>query len=296
MKTRIISSILLFIFSAFISFSQKKSSDIFVDQQWLLQHQSDDNLVLLHVADPASYAEGHIEGAISIVPEEYRVVRDGLYWELPEVSKMDSTLRAKGITNKSELVLYYGGGDHAATFRLYFTLDYFGLADRVKILDGGLKGWKSNGLALTAAASSPEETPAGQLKIKPQKRVKVDRKYARKSAGKAKINLIDARRASFYNGTDIGSYKRGGHIIGASNICWLDVVDENMFLRDKATLAQMYAAQGVAQGEQVVAYCHVGLRASVIYTLAKYLGFDARLYDGSFNEWDTLSAEYPIEK
>ena len=68
-----------------------------------------------------------------------------------------------------------------------------------------------------------------------------------------------------------------------------------MFLISKALLNEMYKAQGVNSGEQVVAYCHVGLRASTIYTLAKYLGYNARLYDGSFNEWDTLSSEYKVE-
>ncbi|MBO3698463.1 sulfurtransferase [Roseivirga sp. E12] len=295
MKIRVTLSVLLLCFSFTDSYSQKKSSEIFVDQQWFQNHQSDDNLVILHVADPKSYEEGHIEGAISIIPPEYTVVRDGLYWELPEVSKMDSTLRSKGVNNDSQLVLYYGGGDHAATLRLFFTLDYFGLADRVRILDGGLKGWKANNLALSTDKPTIIETAPGKLKLKTKKKVKVDKKYARKSAGKDKINLIDARRDVFYNGTETGQYKRGGHIMGASNICWLDVVDENMFLKDKTVLAQMYATQGVKKGEQVVAYCHVGLRASTIYTIAKYLGFDARLYDGSFNEWDTLPDEYKVE-
>ncbi|OEK01714.1 hypothetical protein BFP97_09380 [Roseivirga sp. 4D4] len=295
MKTRAAILILTFCFSITTLFSQKKSNEIFVDQQWFQTHQSDDDLVLLHVADPKSYEEGHIEGAISIVPQEYTVVRDGLYWELPELSKMDSTLRSKGVTNDSQLILYYGGNDHAATFRLFFTLDYFGLSDRVRILDGGLKGWKANDLALSTDKPAISET-TGKLKLKPKKKIKVDKNYARKSAGKDKINLIDARRDVFYNGTEMGQYKRGGHIMGAGNICWLDIVDENMFVKDKTVLAQMYAAQGVGKGEQVVAYCHVGLRASTIYTIAKYLGFQARLYDGSFNEWDTLPDEYAVER
>lgn len=286
---------LIFTFSAIGTMAQTGASEIFVDQAWLQNHQSDDNLVLLHVADPKSYDEGHIEGAISIIPPEYMVNRDGLAWELPETSKIDSTLRAKGVNNDSQIVIYYGGTDHAATFRLFFTLDYFGLSDRVRILDGGLKGWKSKNLALTASATEVQETPAGALKLKVRKKIKVDKKYVKKSAAKDKINLIDARRDTYYGGTQIGGYKRGGHIMGAGNICWLDVVDENMFIKDKATLAQMYSAQGVAEGEQVVAYCHVGLRASTVYTLAKYLGFQARLYDGSFNEWDGLSEEYKVE-
>lgn len=285
----------IFTFTAIGTMAQTGANDIFVDQAWLQNHQSDDNLVLLHVADPKSYEEGHIAGAISIIPSEYMVNQNGLAWELPETSKIDAALRAKGVSNKSQIIIYYGGSDHAATFRLYFTLDYFGLSDKVRILDGGLKGWKSQNLDLTTSTSEVQETPVGDLKLKIRKKIKVDKDYVLKSAQKDKINLIDARRDIYYGGTQVGNYERGGHILGARNICWLDVVDENMFIKDKSTLAAMYSAQGVGKREQVVAYCHVGLRASTVYTLAKYLGFQARLYDGSFNEWDRLSEEYKVE-
>lgn len=284
---------ILFLSLAISAFGQ---SQIFVDQEWMQSHASDEDLVILHVANPKSYAEGHIEGAVSIVPPEYTVVRNGLYWELPEKSKIDSTLTSKGVTNDSQIVIYYGGDDHAATFRLYFTLDYFGLAEKVRILDGGLKGWKLNDLPLTTEVPSVQQTTLGTLKLKPRKKIKVDKKYVRKSVKKEKVNVIDARREGFYSGQQQGDYKRGGHIAGAGNICWLDVVDENMFLKNKEQLASMYQSQGVSEGEQVVAYCHVGLRASTVYTLAKYLGFEARLYDGSFNEWHALSDDYAVEK
>ena len=276
--------------------AQQAGTDVFVSQEWLKEHSQDENLVLLHVANQKSYTEGHIEGAVPINPPEYTVVRGDLYWELPELSKMDSTLRSKGIDDNSQIIIYYGGDDHAATFRLYFTLDYFGISDRVRILDGGLKGWKTNNQALTAEVKEVTTKPSGSLKLKPRKKIKVDKKYVKKSINKDKVNLIDARRDTYYSGAQQGDYKRGGHIAGAGNICWLDVVDEHMFIKDKSQLAQMYANQGVSQGEQVVAYCHVGLRASTIYTLAKYLGFEARLYDGSFNEWHALSDEYRVEK
>lgn len=296
MKTKITFLTLFFALFSVSALAQSKGTEVFVSQEWLLEHKADDNLVILHVANPNSYKEGHIEGAVTINPPEYTVVRGDLYWELPEVSKMDSTLRSKGINNDSHIILYYGGDDHAATFRLYFTLDYFGLSDKVRILDGGLKGWKANNKSLTTQVREVVASPQGSLKLKPRKKIKVDKKYVKKSASKDKINVIDARRDTYYSGAQQGDYKRGGHIAGAGNICWLDVVDENMFIKDKAQLAQMYAAQGVAEGEQVVAYCHVGLRASTIYTLAKYLGFEARLYDGSFNEWHALPDEYGVEK
>jgi thiosulfate/3-mercaptopyruvate sulfurtransferase len=107
------------------------------------------------------------------------------------------------------------------------------------------------------------------------------------NALKDEINLIDARRAMFFEGTKETQehYTRSGHIPGAENICWLDIVDENLFMKDLDTLKAFYKEAGVKKKELVVAYCHVGLRASVIYTVAKGLGYPVKLYDGSYNEY-----------
>jgi thiosulfate/3-mercaptopyruvate sulfurtransferase len=35
----------------------------------------------------------------------------------------------------------------------------------------------------------------------------------------------------------------------------------------------------------VVAYCHIGQQASLLWFVATYLGYEARIFDGSFQEW-----------
>jgi thiosulfate/3-mercaptopyruvate sulfurtransferase len=44
----------------------------------------------------------------------------------------------------------------------------------------------------------------------------------------------------------------------------------------------------------VVTYCHIGQQASLVWFAARLLGFDARLYDGSFQDW-AGRAELPVE-
>ena len=58
----------------------------------------------------------------------------------------------------------------------------------------------------------------------------------------------------------------------------------------------MFQEAGASDAEVITTYCHIGLRASVLYTVAKSLGYDTRLYDGSMNEWSTLSDDYPVER
>ena len=112
--------------------AQKGIDKIFANQEWMQEHLGDKNLVILHVGDSASYAKGHIEGAQLITrPSFARVVGD-LYWELPETPDFTKVLSGFGVNNKSQIVIVNGTSGHAAGFRLYFTLDYFGLGKRRK--------------------------------------------------------------------------------------------------------------------------------------------------------------------
>ena len=42
---------------------------------------------------------------------------------------------------------------------------------------------------------------------------------------------------------------------------------------------------GVKPGDRVVTYCFIGQQASALYLVSRYLGYDTRLYDGSWDEW-----------
>lgn len=294
-KTAILFSLFLLSIPAF---SQKGFDKIFVDQEWFQEHRNDENLILLHVGTQKSYDEGHIAGAQLIEPNNYTQVKDNLYWELPEVETLKESLLARGVTNKSKVVLYYGVQTFAATFRLYFTLDYFGLSKNVRILDGGLKGWKANDLQVSTDKFEKEAASPNSLTLRANTKLKADKDEVLANNANPKVNIIDARRANYYTGSNDAedNYNRSGHIEGASNICWLDIVDENHFLKDRAELSSYWQNIGAEKKNDVIAYCHVGLRASVIFTISKALGYDVKLYDGSYNEWDTLDENYPVKK
>ena len=59
-----------------------------------------------------------------------------------------------------------------------------------------------------------------------------------------------------------------------------------------AQIRQLFTEAGVTGKKKAVSYCEVGLQASYVYMLARYLGFDAAMYDGSYNEWS--DAKQPV--
>jgi thiosulfate/3-mercaptopyruvate sulfurtransferase len=55
----------------------------------------------------------------------------------------------------------------------------------------------------------------------------------------------------------------------------------------------LFRDAAVASKDTVVTYCHIGMQASLLYLTARRLGFEAKLYDGSFEEWSRRS-ELPV--
>ena len=106
--------------------------------------------------------------------------------------------------------------------------------------------------------------------------------------------MVDARNPQFYDGRDT-SHARPGHIPGARNLPFDEIVDSSGYFKSPAQLAELFRGAGAASGELVVAYCHIGQQASLVWFGARLLGYDARLYDGSFTEWTTLQ-QYPVER
>jgi thiosulfate/3-mercaptopyruvate sulfurtransferase len=99
---------------------------------------------------------------------------------------------------------------------------------------------------------------------------------------------VDARTAEEYRGnTAAQEITRPGHIPGAANVFWMQgqASKDDMSLLGEAQLRKLYEAAGVTPDRPVVTYCNTGMQASQSYFTLKYLGYDVRMYDGSFSEW-----------
>jgi thiosulfate/3-mercaptopyruvate sulfurtransferase len=167
-----------------------------------------------------------------------------------------------------------------------------GLGPQTSLLDGSMKAWKAEGRP-TATGPTPTPTP-GKLEPCAQNDVIANLDYVKSHLHSAGVRILDARDPKVYSGENDRVGISAGHIEGAGNVFFNNLIDDNGKLKPTADLQKMFTDAGVKTGDRVVTYCFIGQQASALYTVARYLGYDARLYDGSMDEW-TKHPELPIE-
>ncbi len=285
---------ILFLFLMSGQIYAQQIDKIFVDSNWLDAHLNNDSLIILHLDKPENYMKGHIPGALYVDNDTYTTIRDGLYFEMPEASDFSEALKKRGIEKNKEVIISSGWDTFAHAFRLYVTFEYFGLADQVRILDGGIRGWNARGFPVSR--DSVIATPASTyLNLHENTKILVDKDWIRSNLVNPSICIIDARKENFYTGREKGNYQRSGHIKGAKNLTWTTLADDHFVLLEPDSLREKYEKIIERDDRILVLYCHVALRASVLYTVGKAMGYNVLLYDGSYNEWDHLDFSYPVE-
>lgn len=266
---------------------------LIVSTEQLAQHLKDDSLVLLHVGEKDEYKAAHIPGAQFIQLADISTPRgQGLALELPAVAQLQTTFEKLGVRDKSRIVVYFGKDWVTPTARVFLTLDYLGLGDHTSILDGGLPAWHAEGRPVTTEVRTPAP---GKFTPRLNTKIVVDALWVNANLNKPGVMILDARASKFYTGEEVGRMPRGGHIPGARNIPFDSVVEDSNKFKSVETLRQLFNTAGVKKGDSVTTYCHIGQQASLLYFVARYLGYEAHLYDGSFEDW-SHRPELPVEK
>ncbi len=260
--------------------------DFIVSTDWLLKHLKDSNIVLIEIGQKADYDKAHIPGAVFMTRDEISTPRgSGLTLQIPPMKKLIDSFERAGVSNNSRIILYYGNDWVTPTARFYLTLDYMGLGENTSILDGGLLQWKKENLPVT---SEKTKIKKGKIIIThPDKDAVVDVNYVEKNLNNPKVQIVDARTENYYSGVDT-NYNRPGHIAGATNISFTSLTTENppYLFKSVDDLKKIFSDANAGIGKTIVCYCHIGQQASLVYFIAKYLGYNAKLYDGSYQEWD----------
>ena len=261
---------------------------LIVTGDWLAKHLTDARQVVIHAASTRpEYDAGHVPGARLLPFATYAPTLEGLSSQMAPLAQLDSALEAIGVNDGDRLVIY---GQPLQVARLLVTLDYLGLKGRVSVLDCGIDAWRDAGRTISREAPA---VTRGSFTPNVDASVIADIGWVSQNTSASGVRILDARAPEFYLGYSPGQMPRAGHIPGAANIPFSQLTGELTQLRDEPKLSRLFAAAGVKQGDTVVTYCHIGMQASLLYFAARRLGYNARIFDGSFEEW-SKKAELPV--
>jgi thiosulfate/3-mercaptopyruvate sulfurtransferase len=275
---------------------------VVVSVAWLADHLHDPDLVLLHVGVKETYDAGHIPGARFA---DYRgalaatgAAAGGLSLEVPPPEVLRERLAALGISDHSRVVVYRSDDYLTPSTRVMLTLDRAGLSN-VSWLDGGQKAWTAAGHPLSTEVPAVTPGTLGPLRLRP---VVVDAEFVKAHLSTPGFVIVDARNASFYDGSSTGgrdeARHKTGHIAGAVSVPFDSFTDAEGLLKPSEDVAAAFSKAGVKPGDTVIVYCHIGQQATATLFAARTLGYKAVLYDGSFEDWSKrdLPVENPTKK
>lgn len=272
--------------------AQQSSPGPLVSGEWLEQRLSDPGILVVHIdGSRDSYEAGHIPGARFAGLSSLKLLGGPAYEALP-TADIETSLEAVGIGDDVHVVIT--AGSLLVATRAWLTLDYLGHGDRASILDGGMQSWQSEGRPL--ATDTPAAT-VGSLKPRPRPDVLADSDWILARLEDPGVAIIDGRREDEYTGEDggMGGRLSAGHMPGASWLGWelmvsADESDPTFLPVDQ--LRTLFEETGAAEDRTVLAYCTIGTRASLVYFVGRMLGYDMRLYEGSWHEWSSLKLPF----
>jgi thiosulfate/3-mercaptopyruvate sulfurtransferase len=275
------------------------AKDVLVDTDWALHHYKDHpDVRFVEVdVDTGAYDEGHIPGAVAW--NWTSQLSDGVRRDIVSREDLSRLLSESGIGPETMIVLYGDNNNWFAAWA-YWQLKLFGV-ENVKILDGGRKYWVANNLPSTTDRPSYEPTGIQLTTADFSHRAFRDDVLGQVESNGA---LVDVRSPAEFNGELLApaalpqeGAQRAGHVPGAANIPWASAVNEDGTFKKADDLRALYAAKGITEEKDVIAYCRIGERSShTWFVLHELLGFArVRNYDGSWTEYGSLVG-VPIEK
>ncbi len=263
-----------------------------VSTEWLAAHLKDPDLRVLDGSwylpqeerdAQAEYDAGHIPNARFFDIDEISDHRSELPHMVPPVEKFMSRLRAMGVGDGHQVVVYDGAGLKSAA-RVWWLFRLMG-QNNVAVLDGGLPKWLAEG---RETEDLPPVIRDRHMTVRVQNHLVRDVTQVSSAAKLGDHEIIDARAAARFRG-EVAEPREGlrsGHIPGSKNTPYTDLLNADGTMKEADALRSTFEAAGVDLSKPVITTCGSGVTAAVLSLGLERIGkSDHALYDGSWSEW-----------
>ncbi len=263
-----------------------------VSTDWLATHLADPDLRVLDASwylpamgrdARAEYDAAHIPGARFFDIDEISDHRSDLPHMAPPVEKFISRMRAMGVGDGHQVVVYDGMGMFSAP-RVWWLFRLMGKQD-VAVLDGGFPKWQAEGHPVE---DMPPVLRDRHITVQRQAHLVRDVSQVAAASKLGEAQIVDARPADRFAGTvaEPRPGLRAGHIPGACNLPFTQLLTPDGTMKDLDGLRAAFEAVGVDLARPVITSCGSGVTAAVLSLALERLGHRKHaLYDGSWAEW-----------
>lgn len=257
----------------------------FIDGSYALAH--------MNIDPRQKYKARHIPGAHFFDIDQISAPDTDLPHMLPDAATFENAVRAMGINNDDQIVVYHNEGIPYACARVWWMFRVFG-HERVCVLDGGLAAWMKTGGAISED-STEENTATGNFIAHFQPSLLKSKADIYAALDSPSEHIIDARSAPRFNGEEPEPRAglKSGHMPGALNIPFTNLIEtETGRFKTKAALEEIFAPLSAAPN--IIASCGSGVTASILALGLHIIGRTAvGVYDGSWAEWGCIQDDNP---
>ncbi|WP_170391701.1 3-mercaptopyruvate sulfurtransferase [Ruegeria arenilitoris] len=263
-----------------------------VSTEWLAAHLKDPDLRILDASwylpqqgrdARAEYEAGHIPGARFFDIDEISDHRSDLPHMAPPVEKFMSRLRAMGVGDGHQVVVYDGAGLFSAA-RVWWLFRLMG-QENIAVLDGGLPKWVAEGREIE---DLPPVIRDRHMTVRVQNHIVRDVTQVSAAAKLADHEIIDARAADRFAGSQPEPREglRAGHIPGSRNVPFGQLLSADGTMKSPEDCRAVFEAAGVDLSKPAITTCGSGVTAAILSLALERMGKkDHSLYDGSWAEW-----------
>ena len=231
----------------------------------------------------AEFEEAHIPGAVFFEIDAISDSASDLPHMAPPIEKFMSRMRAMGVGDGHQVVVYDGAGLFSAA-RVWWLFRLMGKTD-VAVLDGGLPKWQAEGRPTSDMRPVIRDR---HMTVTRQNSLVRDVTQVARAAKLGDHTIIDARPADRFDGSkpEPRDGLRSGHIPGSQNLFFGDILNADATMKDAPQLMKAFEGAGADLTKPVITTCGSGVTAAILNLGLARLGHaDHALYDGSWAEW-----------
>ncbi|WP_096086047.1 sulfurtransferase [Agaribacterium haliotis] len=235
-----------------------------------------------------NYLNGHIPGAVFLPFQALLKGEPPVPGKIASDEQLSQVFSALGLSDELEFLVYDDeGGGWAGRF--IWTLDAIGHKN-YRYIDGGLQAWLKAGFD---TESTINQRPEQAVNVSADKSYLIGVDELIEIINQQSHCIWDARSPGEYSGQRVLAAK-AGHMPGALNCEWTELMDSSNGLRIRDDAKAYLAERGIDGSKAIVTHCQGHHRSGFTYLVGRVLGFDIAAYHGAWAEWGN-HPETPVE-